>query len=68
MKPVVNPLSPTPEHIRDFERYSDDVLNAIRASSFCSGRDKRAADHVLFVRSVRASDRQASEARWKRGI
>jgi hypothetical protein len=66
MKPFRSPLVPSPEHIRDFERYSDDTLQAIRASSIFSGMDRRAADHVLFVRSVRASDRQVSETRWKR--
>lgn len=60
-----NPLIPTPEHIRDFERYSDELLDAIRASSIVSGMDKRAADHVLFVRAVRTSDKGFTERRWK---
>lgn len=59
-------FKPTPEHIRDFERYSDEVLQAIRACSVFSGRDRRAADHILFVRSVRSSDRLVSETRWAR--
>jgi hypothetical protein len=54
MKPFRNPLAPSFEHIADFERYSDETLQAIRASSHFSGRDRRTADHVLFVRSVRA--------------
>jgi hypothetical protein len=59
-------LIPTPEHIRDFERYPDAVLQAIRACSHFSGQDRRTADHILFVRSVRSSDAQVSETRWKR--
>lgn len=58
-------LLPAPEHVRDFERYSDETLQAIRACSIVSGMDRRVADHVLFVRAVRTSDRGFSERRWK---
>ena len=43
-------LGPTLEHVRDFERYSDGLLEAIRASDQFSALDRDAAGVVLFLR------------------
>ena len=57
---------PTREHIESFERYSDEVLQAIQACSQFSGLDRHVAEHILFIRSVRVSDNLARESQWKR--
>lgn len=66
MKPARSPLEPSFEHIAAFEKYGDEVLQAIRASSAFSGRDRRCADFVLFRRAVTSSDRAFQDQRWHR--